>query len=163
MGGRRPAGEQLPAGNKTPQVMRLVEHKEDGLNPVVVAGKSRVPRQLRRIEPLSRMMRREAAQAYGIDPQDGGERITINLTALIIEDNAVELLRRFNACDCAVCVEQLSRLASQRVPSRFTKAAKSVVMGSSQRLEELKAPHKRQVITAMMRIVIANKKRSFHD
>lgn len=160
MGGRKPA--EQPSGNKTPQVMKLVQHEEDGLNPVVVAGKSRIPRQLRRIEPLSRMMRRESAQVYGIDPPDGEGRVTINLTALIIEDNAVELLRRFNACDCPVCIEQLSRLAAQRLPSRFTKAAKSVLIGGP-RLEELKAPHRRQVITAMMRIVIANRKRSFHD
>ena len=53
---------------KTPSVMRLVEERAFSENQVVAAGKSLIPRQLRGIEPLSKVMRREAELQRGEQP-----------------------------------------------------------------------------------------------
>lgn len=53
------SGEQSQSV-KTPSVMRLVEERAFSENQVVAAGKSLIPRQLRGIEPLSKVMRRES-------------------------------------------------------------------------------------------------------
>ena len=57
-----PAEEQA-VSVKTPSVMKLVEDTAAMENQVIAAGKSRIPRQLRGIEPLSRVIRREAEAA----------------------------------------------------------------------------------------------------
>ena len=144
--------------SKTPQVMKLVQPTEM-INPVIVAGKSSIPRALRGVEPLSRMLRREARQ---LDSAITGELVTVNLTAVAIDESAAEILRRFNACDCAICVEELSRLTAEQVTARFVKLKPQDAELGSDKLEELKAPVKKQVMQQMIRIVIKNPKRSFH-
>lgn len=144
--------------SKTPHVMRLVQPTEM-INPVIVAGKSSIPKALRGVEPLSRMLRREAKQ---LDSAITGELVTINLTAVAIDESAAETLRRFNACDCPVCVEEFSRLTAEQVTARFVKLRPQDAELGSDKLEELKQPVKKQVIQQMIRIVIRNPKRSFH-
>lgn len=145
--------------SKTPQVMRLVEQRNDMVNPTIMAGKSSIPRQLRGLEPLTKIMKREAEAVFGADEDDE----TFNLTALVIDDNAAEILRRFNACDCEMCIEQLSRLTADSVPARFVKLKRRSVERKAPEVEELKAPLKRPVTSRMIRLVMQNKKRSFHD
>lgn len=149
-------GEQ---SSKTPQVMKLVEQKADMVNPTILAGKSSIPRRLRGLEPLTRIMKRDAAEIFGAD----GETETYNLTALVIEDNAREILRRFNACDCNICVEKLSQLTAEEVPARFAKLSKKAVEYNVSEVQELKAPLKKAVTSRMIRLVMQNKKRSYHD
>ncbi len=149
------------SGSRTSQVMKLVE-SEDTFNNVVTAGKSRVPRQLRGIEPLSRTMRRESRQAEEIKPVDSVSRVTVNLTALVIKDNAAQVLQRFNACDCDQCVEALSQLAAEKVPAKFIKIPDGADYDSPE-LDPAKEPLKKAVVTTLTRLVMTNKKRSFHD
>ncbi len=144
--------------SKTPHVMRLVQPTEV-INPVIVAGKSSIPKALRGVEPLSRMLRREAKQ---LDSALTGELVTVNLTAVAIDENAAEILRRFNACDCAVCVEELSARTAEQVTARFVKLKPQDAEYGSAKLDELKQPVKKQVMQQMIRIVIGNPKRSFH-
>ena len=145
--------------SKTPQVMRLVQQGNDMVNPTIMAGKSSIPRKLRGLEPLTKIMKREAEEIFGTDQEDE----TFNLTALVIDDNAAEILRRFNACDCEICVEQLSRLTADIVPARFAKLKRRAVERNTPEVEELKAPLRRSVTSQMIRLVIQNKKRSYHD
>ena len=145
--------------SKTPQVMRLVQQGNDMVNPTIMAGKSSIPRKLRGLEPLTKIMKREAEEIFGTDQEDE----TFNLTALVIDDSAAEILRRFNACDCEVCVEQLSQLTADIVPARFAKLKRRAVERNAPEVEELKAPLRRSVTSQMIRLVIRNKKRSFHD
>ncbi len=160
MSGRRKDNDK-GLSNRTSQVMRLVE-KEDMFNNVVTAGKSRVPRQLRGIEPLSRMMRREARQTENINPVDSGKRVTLNLTALVIKDNVEQVLQRFNACACDQCVETLSQMAAEKVPAKFIKIPEGT-SERSQEIESAKEPLQKPVVSALTRLVMTNKKRSFHD
>lgn len=149
-------GEQ---SSKTPQVMRLVEQRNDMVNPTILAGKSSIPRKLRGLEPLTKIMKRDAETMFGSDE----EAETFNLTALVIDDHAAQILRRFNACDCEVCIERLSQLTADSVPARFVKLKKRSVERKAAEVEELKAPLKRAVTSRMIRLVMQNKKRSFHD
>lgn len=145
--------------SKTPQVMKLVQQqKNDMLNPTIIAGKSSIPRRLRGLEPLSRIMKREAEAVFG-----GDEAETYNITALVIEEHSAEILRRFNACDCELCVETLSRLTAEVVPARFAKLRKRDVEFDAPEVKQLKAPLQKTVTSRMVRLVIQNKKRSYHD
>lgn len=149
--------ESAESGSKTPHVMKLVDQKNDMINPTIMAGKSSIPRRLRGLEPLSRIIKREAEEVYG------GDTETYNLTALVIEEHAPEILRRFNACDCELCVETLSRLTAEMVPARFAKLRRSTVERDLEEVRQLKDPLRRPVTSHMVRLVMQNKKRSYHD
>ena len=154
------ADKKLPEiSSKTPQVMRLVRQSNDMVNPTIMAGKSSIPRKLRGLEPLTRIMKREADELFGTD----SEAETYNITALVIDENAAEILRRFNACDCELCIEQLSQLTADEIPARFAKLKPRSVELNAPEVEELKAPLRRPVTSCMIRLVIRNKKRSYHD
>lgn len=152
----RSGGEQ---SSKTPQVMRLVEQRSDMVNPTILAGKSSIPRKLRGLEPLTKIMKRDAETVFGTDD----EAETFNLTALVIDDQAAQILRRFNACDCEICIERLSQLTAESVPARFVKLKRRSVEQRTSEVEQLKEPLKRAVTSHMIRLVMQNKKRSFHD
>ena len=141
---------------KTDHLMRIIQ-PHDGENAVVVAGKSRMPKQLRGIEPLTRIIRRESKAIAELEEPE-----TVNITALLIEDNAVELLRRFNACDCSLCVERLSQLTAEKVPTRFAKLPKADAEKRTGEYPAAAEPVKRQVTSTMIRLIITNKNRSFH-
>lgn len=145
-------------GNKTPQVMRLVEQNNDSANPVILAGKSRVPKQLRGREPLSRLMRAELGEEFS----DREDSVVVNLTEAAIEYEAPEILDRFNACSCHKCVEVFSRKISEKVPARFARINKTSRSGSRE-LRERMEPVRKIVLSEMIRELIGNKKRCFHD
>lgn len=145
-------------GNKTPQVMRLVEQNKNAVNPVILAGKSRVPKQLRGREPLSRMMRMDLGEEFA----DREDSVVVNLTEAAIEYEAPETLDRFNACSCHKCVEIFSRKISEKVPARFARINKSSRYGSRE-LRERMEPVRKIVLSEMIRELIGNKKRCFHD
>lgn len=154
--------EPEKGGSKTPQVMKLVETRSD-VNPVIIAGKSRIPQQLRGRAPLSRIMRREAAEIFGEYYADPNELLTVNLTELVIKENAGELLRRFNACCCDKCIDELSRRALEKIPSRFARVSRAVLEKGSPELDEQKEPLKKSALSAMIRELIGNKRRHFHN
>ncbi len=146
-GAKRPAQSEKGASSKTPQVMKLVE-KQSSVNPVIIAGKSAIPRQLRGVEPLSRIMRREADAVFG------GE--VVDLTKRLCDENAALILRRFNACCCERCVERLSQITQERLTARFVKTG-------SREYEELQEPLRKAVLTQMIRELLGSRRRSFHD
>lgn len=147
------------SGNKTPQVMRLVEHDKNAVNPVILAGKSRVPKQLRGREPLSRLMRMDLGEEFADRSEDS---VVVNLTEAAIEYEAPEILDRFNACSCHKCVEVFSRIISEKVPARFARINRSARSGSRE-LRERMEPVRKIVLSEMIRELIGNKKRCFHD
>ena len=151
-------GEPDNTGNKTPQVMRLVEQNKNAVNPVILAGKSRVPKQLRGREPLSRMMK----MGLGEEFSDREDSVVVNLTEAAIEYEAPEILDRFNACSCHKCVEVFSMKISERVPVRFARINKSSRSGSRE-LRERMEPVRKIVLSEMIKELIGNKKRCFHD
>ncbi|MBD5128391.1 MAG: hypothetical protein HDT43_00475 [Ruminococcaceae bacterium] len=145
------------SGNKTPQVMRLVEQDKNAVNPVILAGKSRVPKQLRGREPLSKLMRMDLGEEFS-----DRDSVVVNLTEAAIEYEAPEILDRFNACSCDKCVEVFSRRISAKVPARFARINKSARSGSRE-LRERMEPVRKIVLAEMIRELIGNKKRCFHD
>lgn len=145
--------------NKTPQVMRLLELGEGSSNPVILAGKSRVPRMLSGREPLSRILRRE----IGDDFSDLEGTVVVDLTRLAIDHEAPLVLDRFNACSCDKCVEEFSKLILPRVPMRFARISKASQRGDSHELTERMEPVRKIVLSEMIRELIGNKKRCFHD
>ncbi len=143
---------------KTPQVMKLVENPDD-VNPVLLAGKSRVPPQLRKKQSLTSLMRREMGEVF----YDVEDTVVVNITELAIEHEAPEILDRFNACSCDKCVEIFSRIISGRVPARFARVRKGGIETGSRELSERVAPMRKAVITEMIKELIISKKRCYHD
>lgn len=135
---------------KTPQVMKLIENDNDNL--VLFAGKSRVPNLLRGRESLSRITRRSAAE---------DETEVVNITELVINHEAVEILDRFNACSCEKCVKIFSGIIAQRIPVRYARISRSEL--ESGELPERAASMRKVVLPEMIRELICNKKRCFHD
>lgn len=145
--------------HKTPQVMKLLEQNKSASNPVILAGKSRIPRQLSGREPLSRIMKREMSGDF-FDVED---TVVVNLTQLAIENEAPAILDRFNACSCEKCVEVFSAAISQRIPARFARISKTAQRRGSHELTERLEPSRKAVISEMIRELIGNKKRCFHN
>lgn len=150
---------KLERSNKTPQVMKLLEQDKSSSNPVILAGKSRIPRQLSGREPLSRLMRREMGEEFS----DVDGTVVVNLTQLSIEYAAPEILDRFNACSCDKCVEEFSRIIIPRVPMRFARISKASQRRGSRELTERMEPVRKIVLSEMIKELIGNKKRCFHD
>lgn len=150
---------QRSQSNKTPQVMRLLEQDKSSSNPVILAGKSRIPRQLSGREPLSRLLKREMGEEFS----DIDGTVVVNLTQLAIEHEAPVILDRFNACSCDKCVEVFSCAVAKRVPVRFARIRKASQRQGSRELTERMEPVRKTVLTEMIRELIGNKKRCFHD
>lgn len=161
------SGEQSQSV-KTPSVMRLVEERAFSENQVVAAGKSLIPRQLRGIEPLSKVMRREAELQRGEQPNDEVSRSPLvmrELTEMVIAENVPVIIRRFNACDCEKCMSELARLTAEEIPARYMKMPELADLnwsGFSSDERMLIDSLKKNAVTVMIRLMIANKKRNFH-
>lgn len=161
------SGEQSQSV-KTPSVMRLVEERAFSENQVVAAGKSLIPRQLRGIEPLSKVMRREAELQRGKQPDDEVSRSPLvmrELTEMVIAENVPGIIRRFNACDCEKCMSELARLTAEEIPARYMKMPELADLnwsGFSSDERMLIDSLKKNAVTVMIRFMIANKKRNFH-
>lgn len=161
------SGEQSQSV-KTPSVMRLVEERAFSENQVVAAGKSLIPRQLRGIEPLSKVMRREAELQRGEQPDDEVSRSPLvmrELTEMVIAENVPVIIRRFNACDCEKCMSELARLTAEEIPPRYMKMPELADLnwsGFSSDERMLIDSLKKNAVTVMIRLMIANKKRNFH-
>lgn len=150
---------KLERTNKTPQVMRLLKQDKSSSNPVILAGKSRIPRQLSGREPLSRLLKRDLGEEFS----DIDGTVVVNLTQLALEFEAPIILDRFNACSCDKCVDEFSRIVAERVPVRFARINKSSRRFGSPELTERMEPMRKMVLTEMIRELIGNKKRCFHD
>lgn len=156
---------------KTPSVMRLVEERAFEENQVVAAGKSLIPRQLRGIEPLSKVMRREAefsGREQQTEPDDEVSRSPLvmrELTGMVIAECVPGILSRFNACDCERCASELARLTAEEIPARYMRLPELADLswsGFSDDERLLIDSLKKNVVTVMIRLMIANKKRNFH-
>ena len=145
--------------NKTPMVLKLLEQDKSSSNPVILAGKSRIPRQLSGREPLSRILKRE----MGADFSDIDGTVVVNITQMAIEFLAPDILDRFNACSCDRCVEEFSRIIAERVPVRFARISKGAQYRGSHELNERMEPARKMVLSEMIKELIGNKKRCFHD
>ena len=161
------SGEQSQSV-KTPSVMRLVEERAFSENQVVAAGKSLIPRQLRGLEPLSKVMRREAELQRSEQPDDEVSRSPLvmrELTEMVIAENVPGIIRRFNACDCEKCMSELARLTAEEIPARYMKMPELADLnwsGFSSDERMLIDSLKKNAVTVMIRLMIANKKRNFH-
>ncbi len=151
------AADNIHTSCKTPQVMKLIESDKKN-NLVIMAGKSRVPEQLRGRESLSRVMRRGLGEEFS----DADDTTVVNITELAIEYEAAEILDRFNACSCDKCVEVFSRRIAEKVPARFARISKSHRNGSRE-LAERVLPMRKIVLSEMIRELICDKRRCFHD
>lgn len=159
------APEESPSV-KTPSVMKLVEDKPMAENQVIAAGKSRIPRQLRGIEPLSKVIRREADAANRAELLRNSPEVRRNLTEMIIGEKAPEILRRFNACDCEQCCAELTRRAASELPARYIKLPELAGLdyeGFSREERLLIKSLNKTAVTVLIRIMISNKKRNFHE
>lgn len=149
--------DALHTSCKTPQVMKLIE-SDKRENLVIMAGKSRVPEQLRGRESLSRVMRRGLGEEFS----DVDDTVVVNLTEIAIENEAPEILDRFNACSCDKCVEVFSQKIAEKVPARFARISRSHRSGSRELSERL-LPMRKIVVSEMIRELICDKRRCFHD
>ncbi len=145
---------EVRSGCKTRQVMKLIEGEKDNL--VVFAGKSRVPNLLRGRESLSAMIRRNAAGSSEYDDTE-----VVNITELVIRHEAAAILDRFNACSCEKCVNVFSNMIAERIPVRYARISRAEL--DSGELPERAVPMRQVVLPEMIRQLIYNKKRCFHD
>lgn len=163
---KQPSSHEEAATVKTPSVMKLVENATLAENQVIAAGKSRIPRQLRGIEPLSRVIRREAEAESAAEAVQSSPMVRKNLTGMIIEAEAPAILTRFNACDCERCRSELIRLTEAEMPARYItmpELADISYTGFSDDEKLLIESVKKTVVSLMIRLMIGNKKRSFHN
>ena len=169
--GRKPTSaenqdtEGSSASIKTPSVMKLVEERSLADNQVIAAGKGRIPRQLRGIEPLSKLIKRENAAAEAAHAVRNSPEVTKDLTEMVIDGAVPEILRRFNACDCEICRAELKRLTQEQIPSRYIKLPELAGIDSgclSEEQEMLAASLKKAAVSAMIKLMFSNKKRNFH-
>lgn len=147
---------------KTPSVMKLMKDVAAADNQVIAAGKSRIPKQLRRIEPLTRIIRRQAQEMT----RDESAMVSRDLTKIVAENTAPEILKRFNACQCRRCCTELARLAGAEIPSRYIDMPELVGLdydGFTAEEKQLVSSIKRTVFSVMMKLMIGNKKRNFHE
>lgn len=125
-------------------------------------------RQLRGIEPLSKVMSREAELQRGKQPDDEVSRSPLvmrELTEMVIAENVPGIIRRFNACDCEKCMSELARLTAEEIPARYMKMPELADLnwsGFSSDERMLIDSLKKNAVTVMIRLMIANKKRNFH-
>lgn len=157
--------EEQAVSVKTPSVMKLVEDTAALENQVIAAGKSRIPRQLRGIEPLSRVIRREAEAEKQQEEKQSAPLVTRELTGMIAEESAPAILARFNACDCDTCRRELARLAAEELPARYIRLPEGEGADWSGFTDDervLVASVRRSVTTAMIRLMMSNRKRNFH-
>ena len=146
-------------------VMKLVEDTAAMENQVIAAGKSRIPRQLRGIEPLSRVIRREAEAEKQMEEKQSAPLVTRELTGMTAEDAAPSILARFNACDCEICRRELSRLAAEELPARYIRLPEGEGLDWSGFTDDervLIASVRKSVTTVMIRLMMGNRKRNFH-
>lgn len=146
--------------------MKLVQPHGDVVNPVIIAGKSSIPKQLRGVEPLSKIMRREAEQVMGEDIvslTEPDEQVTVNLTELLAADMADAILKRFNACDCHKCSEALSKIAAEKIPAHYVKVTKREFENGTVSDQYEHGPLRKTVILQMVRELMGNKRRNYHD
>lgn len=143
---------------KTPQVMRLISD-DSFTNPVIAAGKSRIPTRLRGREPLSSALKR---QLHG-EPLEQGEAEVVNLTEIAVKYEAPLILDRFNACSCEKCVKIFSEMVLTKVPARFARITKSSPEARARELNNRVEPVRKTVQVAMIRELIGCKKRLFHN
>ncbi len=159
------APEEQSQSVKTPSVMKLVENDPLAENQVIAAGKSQIPRQLRGIEPLSKIIRRESAEMSAAEQVRSSPEVSRNLTEMVIADSAPDILRRFNACDCEQCRAELTRLAEQEIPARYIKLPELADLsynGFSKEDKLFIASMKKTAVSVMIKLMIPNKKRNFH-
>ena len=91
--------------------------------------------------------------------------VSRDLTEMVIQQNAPEILRRFNACDCEKCMSELARLTAEEIPARYMKMPELADLnwnGFSSDERMLIDSLKKNAVTVMIRLMIANKKRNFH-
>ncbi len=162
---KQPLHEETPT-IKTPSVMKLIENAAFAENQVIAAGKSRIPRKLRGIEPLSRVIRREAEAESAAEAVQNSPMVRRNLTGMIIEAEAPEILKRFNACDCGRCCSELVRLTEAEMPARYVtipELADIGYSGFSDNEKLLIESVKKTAVSVMIRLMIGNKRRNFHN
>lgn len=162
---KSPHTEEQAVSVKTPSVMKLVEDTAAMENQVIAAGKSRIPRQLRGIEPLSRVIRREAEAEKQMEEKQSAPIVTRELTGMTAEDAAPSILARFNACDCEICRRELSRLAAEELPARYIRLPEGEGLDWSGFTDDervLIASVRKSVTTVMIRLMMGNRKRNFH-
>lgn len=151
---------------KTPSVMKLMREVSAADNQVIAAGKSRIPKQLRKIEPLTRIIRRQAEEMSRDERVRNSQVISRNLTQMIAEDTAPEILKRFNACQCARCCGELSARAAAEIPARYVYMPELAGLdydGFTGEERQLASSIKKTVVSVMMKLMIGNKKRNFHE
>lgn len=162
---RTSRGEEQAVSVKTPSVMKLVEDTAALENQVIAAGKSRIPRQLRGIEPLSRVIRREAEEEKLLEEKQSAPLVTRELTGMTAEETAPAILARFNACDCEICRRELARLAAEELPARYIRLPEDEGLDWSGFTDDervLAASVRKSVTSAMIRLMMGNRKRNFH-
>ena len=151
---------------KTPSVMKLMKEVSAADNQVIAAGKSRMPKQLRRIEPLTRIIRRQAEEMSREDSFRSSPRVSRDLTQMVAENTAPEILKRFNACQCSRCRSELANLAETEVPARYIDIPEFAGLdyeGFTEEERQLVFSIKKSVVSVMMKLMIGNKKRNFHE
>ena len=84
---------------------------------------------------------------------------------MVIAECVPGILRRFNACDCERCASELARLTAEEIPARYMRLPELADLswsGFSDDERLLIDSLKKNVVTVMIRLMIANKKRNFH-
>lgn len=173
--------------SKTPQVMRLVDNTGDNFNPIIAAGKSHIPKKNRHNAPLSKIMKAMYSESENKRLYDdlrqneigrdmyvhdgelmmytvGEDKISVNIISVLLAEMVPEVLERFNFCDCALCRERLSEIALDELPAKFVRIHKNKSEKEKDaELQKHKKGSRQSVARALVKHIMPNKKRHFHD
>lgn len=165
--------------------MRLVDSTKSDFNPIICAGKSRMPRRMN--APLSKVMKtmyqesesrmlyeelRENEIGKDMYVHDGelmmytvgDDKLSVNIISVLLAELVPEVLERFNFCDCQLCREKVSALALDELPAKFVRIHKNKSeKEKAAELEKHKDASRQLVARTLVKIIMPNKKRYFHD
>ncbi len=133
--------------SKTPHVMSLINSNPSGSNPYL---------------PIDARRRREANLAHRNTVRDNGEvskKVTLDINRMVIGELLEDTLERFNTCHCEKCRSVAEKLLLGSVSVRIV-----TVSGNGKRqTDEYFNCARKEIYSALVKLIIKNKRRPFHD
>ncbi|MBR4306170.1 MAG: hypothetical protein IKT78_04930 [Ruminiclostridium sp.] len=90
----------------------------------------------------------------------GGEKITIDINRIILADMLDNALTRFNTCHCDKCKEAITEQVMKIVPVKIVTITEGEEKTTIEKYHEYT---KKDISSAIVKVVMGNKRQPFHD
>ena len=92
--------------------------------------------------------------------QLSGEKVTIDINRIILADMLEDALSRFNTCHCDVCKQAVTEQVMKIVPVKIVTIRQGEEKATIEKYCEYT---KKELSSAIVKVVMANKRQPFHD